>query len=117
MSALQLLKKAAAPLGGDCVLCGGLTHGHFACEACTAELVPAGPACPRCALPTAGAQTCGRCLRRPTAIDSALAAFEYRFPLDRVVLRFKFAGDLAAGRWLAERLAVASRDAPRPDFV
>jgi ComF family protein len=62
------------------------------------------------------AESCGRCLRHPPAFDAALAAFEYRFPLDRVVLRFKFAGDLAAGRWLASQLAHATREATAPDL-
>lgn len=63
------------------------------------------------------AETCGRCLRRPPAVDSALALFEYRFPVDRVLLRFKFAGDLAAGRWLGERLAAVVGEAPLPDLL
>jgi ComF family protein len=56
-------------------------------------------------------ETCGKCLRRPPAFDASLAAFEYRFPLDRLVQRFKFAGDLAAGRWLSQRLAQRVGDA------
>ncbi|HST00828.1 MAG TPA: ComF family protein [Usitatibacter sp.] len=48
-------------------------------------------------------------------MDDSIAAFEYRFPLDRLVLRFKFAADLAVGRALASRLAacVALADRPR----
>jgi len=64
-----------------------------------------------------GVQTCGRCLRHPPAFEHAHAAFEYRFPVDRVIQRFKFAGDLAAGRWLAEQLAHAVREAARPDLL
>lgn len=63
------------------------------------------------------AETCGRCLRRPPRVDRALAVFEYRFPVDRVLVRFKFAGDLAAGHWLGERLAAAVETAPAPDLV
>jgi len=63
----------------------------------------------------ARAETCGACLRRPPEFDAALAAFEYRFPVDRLVQRFKFAGDLAVGRWLAQRLAAIA--CPRPDLV
>jgi ComF family protein len=50
---------------------------------------------------------CGRCLRAAPAFDLARAAFEYRFPLDRLVQRLKFAGDLAVGRWLGQQLALA----------
>lgn len=112
-----MLKKVAVPLGGDCLLCGGRSAEALACGACASALARTGPACPRCALSMPAPEVCGRCLREPPAFDSALAAFEYRFPLDRVVVRFKFAGDLAAGSWLASRLALAARDAPRPDLV
>ena len=61
--------------------------------------------------------TCGPCLREPPAFDAAVAAFEYRFPLDRLVRRFKFAGDLATGRWLGEELARATRGSERPDLL
>jgi len=46
-----------------------------------------------------------------------VARFEYRFPVDRLVQRFKYAGDLALGRWLALRLAERVRDLPRPDLL
>jgi ComF family protein len=49
--------------------------------------------------------------------DGALAAFEYRFPLDRLVQRFKYSGDLAIGRWLALELARRVREEPRPDLL
>jgi ComF family protein len=45
------------------------------------------------------------------------AAFDYRFPVDRLVHRFKFAGDLAIGRWLAARLAQRVASLPRPDVI
>ena len=60
-------------------------------------------------------EVCGACLRRPPAFDASVAAFEYRFPVDRLVQRFKFAGDLAAGRWLAQRLAALV--GPQPDLL
>ena len=104
-AAIQLLNKAAGALGADCALCGSRSAGALVCEGCERSLPRTLAACPRCALPMPGAQTCGRCLRGAPAFGSALAAFEYRFPVDRLVQRFKFAGDLATGRWLAESLA------------
>ena len=55
-----------------------------------------------------------RVLLPPCAFDDALAVFDYRFPVDRLVHRFKFAGDLAVGRWLARRLGPhrCSREPP-----
>lgn len=90
-SALQLLKKAAAGAGQDCVLCG-VAASELVCAACDARL-------PR-ALPDWRDD-----LRGPLAFEDAVAVFDYRFPVDRLVHRFKFAGDLAVGRWLSMRLA------------
>jgi ComF family protein len=85
------------------------------CAACEASLPFARFACKRCAVPLAGDGVCGECLRREPAFDDAIAAFEYRFPLDRLVHRFKFSGDLAVGRWLAQALGerVAAAAPPR----
>lgn len=62
-------------------------------------------------------ELCGRCLRHPPAFDSTACAFEYRFPVDRLVQRFKFAGDLAIGRWLGDCLARAVTGEERPDLL
>ena len=85
------------------------------CGHCIDALPRIEHACDRCAIPLAlPAVLCGDCLRRERAFDDALAVYEYRFPVDRMVLRFKYAGDLALGRWLATRLAasVAHREHP-----
>jgi len=84
----------------DCVLCLAGT-GSLVCAACESDLGADGP----------------RADRRPAAFDEAIARFEYRFPLDRLVQRFKYGGDLAIGRWLAERLAERVHDAQRPDLL
>ena len=41
----------------------------------------------------------------------------YAFPVDRLIHRFKFGGDLAVGRWLGLRLAERARGEPRPDLL
>jgi len=86
------------------------------CSPCEVSLPAIRHACRRCALPLAGPRLfCGRCLgKRNAAVDDSVAAFEYRFPLDRLVQRFKFAADLAVGRALACRLAACVEGADRP---
>ncbi|HXZ49022.1 MAG TPA: ComF family protein [Usitatibacter sp.] len=37
--------------------------------------------------------------------------------MDRLVQRFKYAGDLAVGRWLADELAMRVGPEPRPDLL
>jgi ComF family protein len=109
---------AAGALFGsrDCLLCLDNAGMRPLCEPC-GRLVPrAGPACPGCARPLPVPGGCGRCLRR-RPVDALLAAFDYRFPLDRLVHRFKFAGDLAVGDFLGSALAASAGDQPRPDLI
>jgi ComF family protein len=90
-----------------CALCGAPGAGdRDLCHGCRAAL-PGNPvACPRCALPLAApGPACGRCLRAPPPFAAALAPFRYGDPLDRLLTRFKFAADLAAGRVLGTLLA------------
>lgn len=87
------------------------------CIGCEAALPALGAACVRCAVPLPVAGMCGECQRHPPAFDRVAAAFEYRFPLDRLIQRFKFSGDLAAGHWLALRLLDHVREQPRPHVI
>jgi ComF family protein len=60
---------------------------------------------------------CGECLRRPPPLDAVCATFLYGFPVDRLLPRLKFHGDLAAGRLLAAAMAATCVDMPRPDAL
>lgn len=46
-----------------------------------------------------------------------LSAYAYRFPLDRLLHRFKYSADLALGACLGGALARRVAGAPRPDLV
>ena len=88
------------------------------CAACRDALPWNDRACLRCALPLPGADaSCGACLRRPPPLRAAHAAFVYGFPLDRLLPRFKFHRDLAAGRLLAGAMAERFAALPRPDAL
>jgi ComF family protein len=108
-------------LPARCPLCAaGIAEGEGLCAGCRADLVGNEPCCARCAEPLVRAEpVCGRCLRRPPGYDRAFAGFRYAWPLDGLVTRFKFGGDLAAGRTLARLLAerVRAADLPRPDLL
>ncbi len=71
--------------------------------------------CPACALPTPDGALCGRCLGKHPQFDRTVAAFAYRFPLDRVVQALKFNEQLHLAAPLADRLA--ERIVCRPDCV
>jgi ComF family protein len=102
----------------DCYLCGcptGRERGAV-CAAC-AQALPrhAGPACPRCALPTPGGECCGHCLRHPPAFDTTHAVFDYAFPLDVLVQALKYHHRLALAGVFADALgALAEVDVVVP---
>lgn len=88
------------------------------CHACEAVLPVMDAACRRCALPLpAGESVCGPCLGSRAPVDEVHAAYRYDAPLDRLLPRLKFAGDLAAGRLVAQLMATRLRDAPRPQAL
>lgn len=77
----------------DCALCGAVSGRVLVCAACE------------------------RSLQVAPALPGVAAAFAYRFPLDRLVQRFKYGGDLALGAWLGERLADRVGSEHLPDWL
>lgn len=108
-----------------CVLCGLPSGGARLCAPCRADLPRTGACCQTCALPLPsrlpdpGADCCGRCLHSPPPWDRAVAALVYRFPVDRLVCRFKFNRDLCAGALLGSELmdAVCRSEQELPDAI
>ena len=82
------------------MLCGAACGDAAICLACEAALPNASDA-----------------PRREGDIDAFVSAFEYVFPVDRLVQRFKFNADFACGRWLALRLARRVHALERPDVL
>lgn len=102
-----------------CLACGeGGGCGRDICTACAAALPWNRVACPSCALPLpVPAPACGACLKRPPPLEQLHAACLYAAPLDRLLPRFKFHGDFAAGSLLAQWMADAFGGLPRPDAI
>lgn len=117
---LTLAGVGPALLPWRCLVCtdrGG--DGLDLCPACRRDLPWNRSACARCGLPLPRpAPRCGRCLGGRPPQASTHAVFRYAPPLDRLLPRLKFHGDLAAGRLLAgllaEGLAQSLADTPRP---
>ena len=101
----------------DCLLCLDPTGSAPLCDNCERLLARPGPVCPRCAIATPGGEPCGECLQVAPAFDHVVTAFDYRFPMDRLIRRFKFSADLAAGAYLGAALGAAVEKFPRPDLV
>ncbi len=101
-----------------CLLCGAGSGTHSVCTACHAELPwHRQPQCPHCAIPTPGGQVCGACLKHPPAFDRTHAALAYAFPLDRLIPRLKYHGQLAIVPMLGNCLAEAVAAQPLPDCL
>lgn len=91
-----------------CIVCGGEgCDGRDLCAACWRELPFASCCCQRCAEPLVGAGLCGRCLRSPPRFDHTFALFEYCDPVDSLIRRFKFDGQIHLARLLGEAMAEA----------
>ncbi len=101
----------------DCVLCLAPAGRHLVCTACRASLPWLREACTRCAVPLAHAGVCGRCQWHAPRFDDTVCALEYRFPVDRLVQRFKYSGDFAIGRWLTLALCARLAERERPQLV
>ncbi len=100
-----------------CLLCG-TPGGVSPCPGCRDDLPwHRAPHCPACATPTPAGQICGTCLKRPPAFDRTRAALAYRFPLDRLIPRLKYQGQLAIAPVLADCLHRMLDDASRPDCI
>lgn len=101
-----------------CLLCTepGLP-GCDLCALCWRHWPRSGRSCLGCAMPlvapaphspaAADSALCGACRGRASPLSEVRAACLYRAPLDRLLPRFKFHHDLAAGRLLATTMAAA----------
>jgi ComF family protein len=113
---LQTVRRAADALfEQDCLLCGEASGADILCRACAGDLprLPA-PHCPRCALPAGDGGPCGRCLAHPPHYDRTLAAFNYGFPLDKLIQSFKYGHRLALAVMFGRELADLARRAAPP---
>jgi ComF family protein len=104
-----------------CLLCGDRgSRGRDLCAGCERDIALNVPCCPRCALPLeAPAPLCGECIERDAPFAAAWVPFRYEHPLDLLESRFKFRGDLAAGRVLASLMIerIANDAPPLPDAI
>jgi ComF family protein len=88
-----------------CLLCDARGEACGLCAGCRAELPWQTNACVGCALPLAGGTVCGHCLERKPVRDEVLAVFDYAPPVDTLIQRAKFGGDLACARLLGLLMA------------
>lgn len=105
-----------------CLLCGAAgADGRDLCAGCAADLPCNTSTCPVCALPLPAGQTgpCDPCRTHPPVYDRAFAPFRYRHPVDFLIRRLKFSGQLSHARLLGDLFAdaLAERGGPWPDCI
>ncbi|MEO7251264.1 MAG: ComF family protein [Arenimonas sp.] len=114
-----IAKLSSLLLAPCCLLCAG--HGHSGldlCIECSAALPWNRDACRQCGLPlSADSDHCGQCQLSPPPFTLTQSAFRYAFPVDRLLPRFKFHGDLAAGALLAALMQWSLDPAERPSLL
>jgi ComF family protein len=91
-----------------CRLCGSGGETQWLCRPCRDELPWLLQHCPQCGYPQdprGEPSSCGRCQRQAPAFDVTHALFHYRPPVDHLLKRLKFSGELALGPLLGGLLA------------
>jgi ComF family protein len=110
----------------SCALCSAPSHpGERLCAGCHADLPWLDHArCARCGDPAAaalaskdGTGSCDRCRREPPAFERLVTALGYRFPVDAMIRRLKFDGELWLVPVLAGLLLERCSDVPRPQCL
>jgi ComF family protein len=87
-----------------CVLCTEPGAGRDLCAGCRTDLPRLGAGCQHCALPLVEADICGGCLGGLPAVDSAIAALLYEYPVAQLIQRLKFGKQRYLARVLADLL-------------
>jgi ComF family protein len=64
-------------------------------------------------------QVCGVCLKTPPHFDSALIAFDYKFPFDRLMQAYKFSARLSLTSLFADALVARAHEThvAMPDLI
>lgn len=87
-----------------CVLCDAPGYKHLdLCDGCIADLPWLNGCCTVCAvpLPLNLLTLCGQCLTKKPSFSRCISAFEYRYPVDKLIIKFKFSQQLIIGKALA----------------
>jgi ComF family protein len=89
-----------------CALCGGDgLLGRELCRGCMGDLPGIEISCYQCGAPLPVTGLCGRCQRHPPAFTRTVAVYHYRPPVDGLLKRLKFGGDLHLARLLGGLMA------------
>ena len=88
-----------------CFLCQrSITAESTLCRACSNDLHRPGNSCCRCGRPLTSGSICSYCYQQPPAVDRLICAFDYRYPVDRLIKIFKYNQQLTITKLLGRQL-------------
>lgn len=95
-----------------CLLCHTVTQDSLLCQACYGALPWQEQACPKCGNRFSDDEkrlkpeaVCGRCLQSPPPFDHSICLFQYKSPIDKIIISLKFREKLVYARLLGELMA------------
>lgn len=99
LAAIARVREHALPQ--TCFFCGDSAP-ETVCEPCAGTLLRLQrEVCPRCQLPAANGQVCGRCLKKPPVWQHLVAEWQYEFPLKAAIVSAKYHHAFPIFRWVA----------------
>jgi ComF family protein len=111
----------------SCILCKAYSHNNLnICEPCLSELPYIKSACQRCGaiLENHGVtnlQYCGNCRNRKLYFNRTIVLFEYKNPIDYLLINLKFNQKLIYARILgelfSERISAYYQDHKKPELI
>ena len=99
LTALARVRERALPQ--SCFFCGD-SAAETVCEPCAGSLhrLPR-EVCPRCQLPAANGEVCGRCLKKPPVWQHLVAEWQYEFPAKAAIVSAKYHQAFPIFRWVS----------------
>ncbi len=123
---LELLNRVYQWLKSSqkCLLCDAPSHQYIPlCEDCEADLPWLSEHCSQCALPIPDQQAlCADCTQNPPLFSKVITPFQFVFPVDTLISRFKYQQNWPYGQLLSNLLAQYLRyyfdeGGQRPDLI
>lgn len=101
LSTLKSIMVNSEKTKGNCVGCLSSNANNGLCQFCQADLPVNQWHCLCCALPMlypVNEQMCGGCLASPPPFDRSLVPWRYQYPVDGMISRYKYNGQLKFAR-------------------
>lgn len=116
----KCLKYKQQVLTAYCLLCASsIKNSHLSiCGSCLQELpVQTKGCCRQCGLSSGKGTICGHCIKSPPAFDATHAVYQYAYPVDALLQKYKYSNQLTIADILARLLSDNRLDSDLPDVL